>query len=219
MPNTSALKANHVTKGQSTKQVILETAVRLAGTLGIEGLTIGELAKTVGMSKSGLFAHFKGRDQLQLEVLKNAVEHFVDNVMKPAFREPRGIPRIKALVDNWISHIDGAHELPGGAVLISASIELDDRPGPLRDYVHKVQRDLIANLEKAAQLAVAEKHFRPDLEPELFAWSLYSFVLGYHHFSRMLNDPKAKQHFKRSVKGLMDLAMNKPTQGDLRGTT
>lgn len=216
----SAFSPRASSKRQSTKQTILATAVRLASTIGIEGLTIGELAKSVGMSKSGLFAHFKGKDQLQLEVLQSAVQMFVDDVMRPAFREPRGVPRIKALVDNWISHIDGADSLPGGSVLIAASIELDDQPGPLRDFVHKVQRDLISNMEKAIRLAIEEKHFRPDLEVELFAWSLYSFVLGYHHFSRMLNDPKAKEYFKRSVKALMDLAtLKKPTQGDLRGTS
>ena len=91
-------------------------------------------------------------------------------------------------------------------MIISASVELDDRPGPLRDYVQTAQRDLITNIEKAARIAVDEGQFRTDLDCEQFAWSLYSFVLGYHHFSRMLNDPKAEIHLMRSVHGLFSVA-------------
>lgn len=86
------------------------------------------------------------------------------------------------------------------------NIELDDRPGVLRDFVQKAQKDLIKNIEKAAKIAVEEGHFRGDLDTEMFAWSTYSFVLGYHHFNRMLEDPKAESHLKRSFKGLLDMA-------------
>jgi AcrR family transcriptional regulator len=188
--------------------MILEQAVRVASTVGIEGLSIGELARTVGMSKSGLFAHFKSKDQLQQEALQTAVDQFVEDVLKPAFKQPRGEPRLKAMVDNWVNHIDDESTLPGGSVLISASIELDDRPGPLREFVCEAQESLIENIRTATRLAVSEKHFRSDLDIDLFAWSLYSFVLGYHHFSRLLKDPRSKEHFKRAVKGLMELAKN-----------
>ncbi|MES2962958.1 MAG: TetR/AcrR family transcriptional regulator [Bdellovibrionota bacterium] len=193
-------------KALNTKTVILDTAMKIASRWGIEGLTIGELAKAVGMSKSGLFAHFGGKDQLQLDVLKSATENFVDAVMRPAFVEPRGEPRIRAMVKNWIEHLNDEGSLPGGSILIAASVEVDDKPGPLRDFVQKAQNDLIKNIERAAQIAVDEKHFRNDLDVEQFAWSLYSFVLGYHHFKRMLEDPKADLHFKRSFGGLLEVA-------------
>jgi len=204
--NASATLPAPGEKGRKTRAQIIAVALGVASREGLTGLTIGELAKAVGMSKSGLFAHFRGIDSLQLEVLKAAVERFVTTVMKPAFEKPRGEPRLAALVKNWLHFINGSTSLPGGSVIIAASVELDDRPGLLRDFVQTAQRDLITNIEKAAKLAVDEKHFRSDLDCEQFAWSLYSFVLGYHHFSRMLNDPKSELHFKRSVEGLFNVA-------------
>jgi AcrR family transcriptional regulator len=189
-----------------TRSLILETALKIASREGIEGLTIGELAKAVGMSKSGLFAHFGNKDQLQLSVLELATTNFVEFVMRPAFKVARGEPRLNAFLNNWLAHLNDESLLPGGSILIAASIELDDRPGPLRDYVQKSQKDLISNIEKAARLAVEEGHFRKDLDIEQFAWSMYSFVLGYHHFKRMLEDPKAELHLKRSFNGLIKVA-------------
>jgi AcrR family transcriptional regulator len=197
-------------KSATTKETILSRAVKIASRDGIGGLTIGELAKAVGMSKSGLFAHFGGKDQLQLDVLKLATDKFVEVVMRPAFAAPRGEPRIKAMFKNWLEHLNDESELPGGSILISASIELDDRPGVLRDFAAQAQKDLIKNIEKAAKLAVQEGHFRRDLDVEQFAWSMYSFVLGYHHFKRLLKDPKAELHVKRSFNGL--LAISRATQ-------
>ncbi|MDX9730330.1 MAG: TetR/AcrR family transcriptional regulator [Bdellovibrionales bacterium] len=193
-------------KGLATRSQILEVALGITSREGLSGLTIGELAKAVGMSKSGLFAHFRGKDSLELAVLEAAVERFIDTVMKPAFQKPRGEDRIRALIKNWLRFINGSDKLPGGSILIAASVELDDRPGPLRDFVQKAQQDLISNIERAARIAVNEGHFQRNLDCEQFAWSLYSFVLGYHHFSRMLEDPKAELHLMRSVRGLLDFA-------------
>jgi AcrR family transcriptional regulator len=192
----------------STKSLIIDQALRIASREGIEGLTIGELAKAVGMSKSGLFAHFRGRDQLQLEVLKLATSRFVEQVMKPAFQKTKGVARIRALIDHWLVYLNNEHELPGGSVLISASTELDDRPGELRDYVQAAQRELISNIERSAKIAVTVGDFSPRLDVESFAWSLYSYVLGYHHFKRMLEDPKAEQHLRQSVELLLRSAAN-----------
>lgn len=200
---------------RNTRGLILDTALKIVSREGIDGLTIGELAKAVGMSKSGLFAHFGGKDQLQLSVLEMAVERFIEVVMKPAFRVQRGEPRLKALLKNWLEHLNDEASLPGGSILIAASIELDDRPGILRDFVQKTQRDLISNIEKAAMMAVEEGHFRKDLDVEQFAWSMYSFVLGYHHFRRMLEDPKAELHLKRAFKGLMEISKAPERENDL----
>jgi AcrR family transcriptional regulator len=191
---------------QKTRTHILETALKVVSRDGLEGLTIGRLATACRMSKSGLFAHFGGKDQLQLAVLQLAVNRLVEKVMRPAFKAPRGEPRLVAMFDNWLKHLNAHDELPGGSVLIAASTELDDRPGPLRNLVQNSQKDLISNIEKAARIAVDVGHFRKDLDVEQFAWSMYSFVLGYHHFKRMLEDPKAELHFKRSFKGLMNVA-------------
>jgi AcrR family transcriptional regulator len=190
----------------TTKTLILDRALKIASREGIEGLTIGELAKAVGMSKSGLFAHFGGKDQLQLSVLKLATKQFVDCVIRPAIKAERGEPRIKSMFRNWLEHLNDEKVLPGGSILIAASVELDDRPGNLRLFVKEAQKDLISNIEKAARIAVEEGHFRRDLDCEQFAWSLYSFVLGYHHFKRMLDDPKAELRLKRSFKGLLEVS-------------
>jgi AcrR family transcriptional regulator len=198
-----------MSKGESTKKQILDTAVRLASTQGINGLTIGELAREVGMSKSGLFAHFGAKDQLQLMVLEMSVEKFVDQVMKPAFKLEAGEARIRALFNNWLEFIVGDDSLPGGSILIAASIELDDQPGPLRDFVKKAQWDLISNLERSVKLAVEKGDFRPDLNIRDFAFSLYSFVLGYHHFRRMLEAPDADTLIRESFEGLMSFAKNR----------
>lgn len=200
-------------KGRNTRAQILDVALSVVSREGLSGLTIGELAKAVGMSKSGLFAHFRGIDSLQLAVLEVATQRFVTTVMQPAFEKPRGEARLEALIRNWLRFINGSDDQPGGSVLIAASVELDDRPGPLRDFVQTAQRDLITNIEKSARIAVDAGDFRGDLDCEQFAWSLYSFVLGYHHFSRMLNDPKAELHLMRSVHGLFDVARSKKKIG------
>ncbi len=198
-----------MSKGEATKRQILNIAVKLASMQGINGLTIGDLAKKVGMSKSGLFAHFGAKDRLQLKVLEMAAQKFVELVMRPAFQEPVGEARIRALFTNWLKYIEGTDELPGGSVLIAASIELDDQPGELRDFVKNAQWELIHNIEKAIQLAIEVEDFRPDLKVREFAFSLYSFVLGYHHFRRMLESPDAKQLIEKSFEGLMIFARNK----------
>lgn len=195
-----------MTTAADTRDLILSTALKMAGRHGLEGLTIGELAKAVGMSKSGLFAHFGGKDRLQLSVMQTATAVFVDEVLRAALKAPRGEPRVRAIFEKWLAHLDDDGGKPGGNLLIAASLELDDRPGVLRDYVQQVQRDLIGNLEKAAQFAIDEGHFRKDLNVELFAWSLYSFVLGYHHFKRMLEDPKAKLHLQQSFRELIAIS-------------
>lgn len=217
LPRTGGFAASGK-KGRETRAQILDVALKIASREGLTGLTIGELAKAVGLSKSGLFAHFAGKDALQLAVLEAAVARFVEQVMRPSFAKPRGEPRLKALVENWLRFLNGTSSQPGGSVLIGASVELDDRPGPLRDFVQNAQRELITNIEKAARISVAEGHFRADLDVEQFAWSLYSFVLGYHHFARMLEDPKAEVHLLRSVRGLFKVARGseKPKKKELR---
>ncbi|MES2767522.1 MAG: TetR/AcrR family transcriptional regulator [Bdellovibrionota bacterium] len=191
-------------RGQTTKKIILDEAMKIASIHGIQGVTIGELAKKVGMSKSGLFAHFENKDNLQLEILRMASEHFVESVMKPAFREEKGLPRIMAMFNHWLVFLNDHSTLPGGSIFISASFELDDRPGVLKDFVQKSQNDLILNMEKAVQLAIDCKHLKSSTNKNDFAWKLYSYILGYHHFKRMLNHPEAEELMRNAVKELID---------------
>jgi AcrR family transcriptional regulator len=199
-----------LTKAETTRELILENAVAAVSELGFEGLSLGDLAKRVGMSKSGLFAHFASKDELELEVLRAAARHFVETVVTPALRAPRGEPRVRALFENWFRWSSDA-ALPGGCVFIAAATELDDRPGALRDYLVASQRDWLSTLAYAAKIAVDEGHFRRELDVDLFAHDLYSILLAYHHFHRLLKDPDGAARARRSFEGLVQNAKRLPS--------
>lgn len=176
-------------KGEQTKQAILERAIRVASVDGLEGLTVGDLAAALDISKSGLFAHFGSKENLQLEVLRTASDRFTQVVFVPSIRVARGEPRVRALFENWLRW--GASDtMPGGCIFISSAFELDDRPGPLRDALVKTHRDLMDALAHATRLGVEEGHFRKDLDPAQFAFEMYSVVLGHHLNTRLLKDAR-----------------------------
>lgn len=178
-----------MSKGDDTRRAIVGEAMRLASTVGLEGLSIGGLAEQVGLSKSGLFAHFRSKEKLQIEVIDAAAAAFVDRVVAPALKEPRGEPRVRALIERWLEWASRA--LPGGCLFVTAAVEMDDRSGPVRDTVVKHQRDWLATLARAARIAVEEGHFRPDLDAEGFAFEAHAMMLGAHHAVRLLQDPGA----------------------------
>jgi AcrR family transcriptional regulator len=142
------------------------------------------------MSKSGLFAHFKSKERLQLDVLQHAAQIFTDMVLKPSLKKPRGIPRIRALYENW--NIWADNELPGGCLFIAASFEYDDRPGPVRDYLYDLQSKWIESLSLIANHAVNAGVFKSSTDCGQFAYELFSLMIGYHHFKRMLTSDRAK---------------------------
>jgi AcrR family transcriptional regulator len=190
-----------MTKGEETRAVILDRAVGLASRIGLEGLSIGGLALETGLSKSGLFAHFDSKQNLQLEVLRTSAERFVAAVLSPALRKPRGVLRIRALFENWLSW---SRSMPGGCFFVAAANELDDRPGPLRDQLVGYQRDWIGALATAARIAVQERQFRRNLDATQFAYDFYSILLAYHHFSRLMSDKDAEARARRSFERLLE---------------
>jgi AcrR family transcriptional regulator len=192
-------------KGEATRAAILDEALALASQVGLEGLSIGELARRLGMSKSGLFAHFASKENLQLEVLRSAADRFVETVIRPALEQPRGEPRVRALFENWLGWAR-ADFSPGGCLFVSAAVELDDRPGAPRDFLVGAQRDFLGAIATAARISVEEGHFRRDLDPEQFAYDLYSIYLAYHHFSRLLRSPEAEARLRRSFAELLERA-------------
>lgn len=196
-------------KAEATRETILDAALSTASRVGFAGLSLGELARQVGMSKSGLFAHFDSKEDLQLEVLRRAARQFLDVVIAPALRTPRGEPRVRALFENWFRWAR-ANSLPGGCPFIAAASELDDRPGPLRDYLVSTQRDWLAGLAQAARIAVEERHFRAELDVEQFAYDLYSILLAYHHFTRLMRDPKGEARTERAFEDLLATARRPP---------
>ncbi|HYR12051.1 MAG TPA: TetR/AcrR family transcriptional regulator [Longimicrobium sp.] len=191
-----------MSKGAATKDRIIESALRTASVEGLEGISLGRLAADVGMSKSGLFAHFASKEDLQLDVLEAAAARFMEIVVRPAMQEPRGEPRVRSLFEHWL--VWERHEsLPGGCVFMHAAAELDDRPGPARDALVQWQQQWLDNLAKAARLAVEAGHFRADLDPALFAFQQLGLVLGYYHARRLLGDPRAEQHVRDAFNALM----------------
>lgn len=191
-----------MTKGADTRSSILDEAMAQASRLGLEGLSIGTLADEVGMSKSGLYAHFDSKEALQLDILERAVERFVETVISPAFLKPRGEPRIRTLFEKWMEWESAAFQ-PGGCIFMATANELDDRPGPLRDRLVDTQRDWLRTLATAAQIAVEEGHFRSDLDTEQFAHDLYAVILAYHHFSRLLRDPRSEDRAREAFERLL----------------
>ncbi|HET6431245.1 TetR/AcrR family transcriptional regulator [Dyella sp.] len=165
-------------KSALTRNLILEHAYALATRDGLEGLSIGHLAADVGMSKSGVFAHFGSREDLQLAVLDAGARRFASQVMQPALREPRGLPRLRAIVRRWFEWAC-AHQ--NGCVLLSAVSEYDGRDGALRDGVVRQQSQWREALAKAAGYAIEAGHLRADADPQQIAFEIYALILGLHH--------------------------------------
>ena len=149
-------------KGEVTRAAIVEAALELASREGLEGLTIGLLAERIGMSKSGVFAHFGTREDLQLAVLGEYARRFVDEVLRPAVGEARGLPRLQAILERWLNHL--ARELDSGCIMIGGAFEYDDREGPLRDAMVAIIAGWQRELHKAIQQAVAAGHLRADVD-------------------------------------------------------
>ena len=192
-----------MSKGAQTKQQILEQALRLASESGLDGLSIGALAARVGMSKSGLFAHFSSKDNLEVAVIDEAARRFVDVVVAPALREPRGEPRVKALLSGWLRWVKQDF-LPGGCIFLAAAVELDDRPGPARERLVAAQRDWLDTLAQAVRIAQKEGHFRADLDPEQLAFEAFGMVESYMFFARLLQHEGAETRLHRAHKRLLE---------------
>jgi AcrR family transcriptional regulator len=203
-------------KGELTRQTILDHAASVATKLGLEGLTIGHLADDLGLSKSGLFAHFQSKESLQLAVVDFAAERFVEAVIKPSFTADRGEPRVRALFENWLAWPKRSG-LAAGCFFVAASVELDDRPGPVRERLVKLQRDWLDTLAQAVRIAISERHFRQDVDPDQFAYEMYGSMLVTHHFTRLLRDPGADQRARKAFERLLTGARRNqpyPTRGE-----
>jgi AcrR family transcriptional regulator len=195
-------------KGDLTRQAILGRAVEMASSLGLEGLTIGDLADRLSLSKSGLFAHFRSKEALQIQVLDAAAQRFVDLVIRPALQAPRGEARVRALFERWLVW-SSSEIMPGGCVFVGASFELDDRPGPVRDHLVKLQRDWFETRARVFQAAIEAGHLKADADPEQLSQDMFSIALGCHYAKRLLKDPKAETRARRAFEAMLDGARPK----------
>ncbi|MFN3565144.1 MAG: TetR/AcrR family transcriptional regulator [Burkholderiaceae bacterium] len=191
-------------KGEATRAAIVEAALALARRDGLEGLTIGVLAGEMRMSKSGVFAHFGSREELQLAVMKEYAARFVDHVLRPAVRRPRGLPRLRALLENWLALL--ARELEQGCLMVSGASEYDDRPGPLRDAVVEIVEGWKRELVRAIEQARAEGHLRRDIDAGQLVFEIYGLMLALHHDARLLHSPDSVRHARAGLARLLDSA-------------
>ena len=188
-------------KGEETKQAIVDQALELVSTIGLDKLTIGALASATGLSKSGLFAHFKSKEALQLHVLQEARDRYIEVVAKPAFKRPRGLARLRGVFEHTMGEWEKA--LPGGCIFHAVAAELDDQPGPARDYLVEIQRAQRDMLAKTTTMAVETGELRADLDVDQFVFELSSITGAYHHFGRLLGDPNASSLARRSFESLL----------------
>ncbi len=174
-------------KGQQTKAAIIDAALRLATQVGLEGLSIGALAELMHMSKSGVFAHFGSREDLQISVVHEYFHQFEQEVFYPALSVPRGLPRVEALFSNWMKRV--AVEIQSGCIFISGAVEFDDRPGPVRDALSTSVKTWLAAMHRAVMQAKEEGHLSPGADAQQMAFEIHGLILALHYEARFLNNP------------------------------
>ena len=186
-------------KGQQTKAAIIDAALGLASQIGLEGLSIGALAEITGMSKSGVFAHFGSREELQISVVREYHERFEREVFYPAMQAPRGIPRLQAMFDNWM--VQTSNEIDSGCIYISGAVEFDDRTGPVRDALASSVTSWQSAVRRAVEQAQEEQHLVQSVDPLQVAFEIHGLILALHYEARFLKVPgaaeRARQGFAR----------------------
>ncbi|MCX7693297.1 TetR/AcrR family transcriptional regulator [Tepidimonas taiwanensis] len=197
--NARGAKAVH--KGQQTKAAIIDAALAMASHVGLEGLSIGAIAEVMQMSKSGVFAHFGSREELQIAVVREYHERFEREVFRPALAAPRGLPRLRALFDNWMRQT--SLEIDSGCIYISGAVEFDDRPGPVRDALVDTVNTWQAAVRRAVQLAIDEGHLRADADPAQIAFEIHGLILALHYEARFLRSPDGVQHARAGFDNIL----------------
>jgi len=185
-------------KGQRTRAGILDRAVNLASVEGLEGVTIGRLADELSMSKSGLFAHFGSKEELQLATVEAARGRFVEEVVLPALATPRGYPRLMAICRSWLDYVR-REVFAGGCFFAAASFEFDGRPGAVRDAIAAAMDEWLATLEKAVRMAKDEGHLDADIDPSQLAFELNALFFGANFAWNLRHDKKAFDRAERAI--------------------
>ncbi len=174
-------------KGQQTKAAIVDAALGLATQIGLEGLSIGALAEVMHMSKSGVFAHFGSREELQISVIREYHARFEQEVFFPALQMERGLPRLRALFQNWMNRT--SIEIDSGCLYISGAVEFDDRPGPVRDALAGSVKTWLAAMYRAVVQAKEEGHLRRDADEHQMAFEIHGLILALHFEARFMQTP------------------------------
>ena len=194
--------ALRATKGEETRSQILAAAVEQASASGFESLTIGTLAERLGMSKSGLFAHFGSKLDLQMAALDEAARQFTEIVYLPAMKAPRGMKRLRALFENWVNWPQRAN-LPGGCPIDAATREYHHQPGPMRDAIFERQKLLDRELRKTVQMAIDNGELRADTDAGQVAYDLIGIVLGFFRAQMVLGVDESRQRARTAFERLI----------------
>jgi AcrR family transcriptional regulator len=203
--NSAALKTTQRRpRGLKTRRTILRKAVNLASLEGLEGLTIGRLASELRISKSGLFAHFGSKEDLQCAVVDAARDIFVEKVVRPAY-EFHGLKRLRALCENWLSYGEGK-VFPGGCFFSAASLEFDDRPGRVRDQIVELMKKWLGNLEHAARDAQLAGEIKKETDVRQLAFEIQALAMGANWSSRLFRDPSAFRMVRGTILQRIDQA-------------
>jgi AcrR family transcriptional regulator len=195
----SAAARTRPPKGERTRESILRAAVNLASVEGLEGLTIGRLADKLKMSKSGLFAHFGSKEELQLATVEMARSVFIDKVIRPALAQPEGVPRLWALCDAWLRYVEQP-VFPGGCFFTAAAFEFDSRPGPVRDRIAEVMKGWLTTLGRAVEGAKKAGHLKSSVNADQFAFEIKSLAIGAHSGFQLSEDEKAMTRVRAIIR-------------------
>ncbi len=199
-------------KGEQTRAAILDVALELASRNGLEGLTIGLLADRMSMSKSGVFAHFGSREDLQLEVVKLYHHRFEQEVFFPSIKETRGLPRLVAMYTRWVKRV--SVEIASGCIYISGAVEYDDREGPIREELVSMVRAWQGALLRSVQQAVELEHLRAGVDAEQLVFEMHGLILALHHDARFLRNPGAVERARAGFERLIENYRNSQQSQD-----
>jgi len=188
-------------KGALTKSSIIEAALAIASKSGLEGLTIGNIAEAVNMSKSGVFAHFGSREELQVAVVGEYYQRFQDLVFSPALIKPKGLPRLNYMIQTWLKMSIGADS--SSCFFIAGAVEFDDQPGIVRDELVRSVEDWRSAIRRAIYESIEAGHLKKSVNADALLFQLYSIVLGVHHDSRFLENPKCLAIANRLIKEIL----------------
>jgi AcrR family transcriptional regulator len=198
------------TKSSATRERILRQGLELMSQQGVSGVTLGQMAERAGMSKSGLFAHFRSKDDVQIDLLDYMARFAAPCVIEPAMREPEGLPRLASLVHHWLGWAERAG-LPGGCPVAAAMFELDDRDGPVRDKVVALEAEWRSLLRRLVRQAIEQGHLRDDLDVDQFVWELCGIYLSHHTSRRFLRHADSDARARTAFEALVE--RGKPTAG------
>ena len=201
IPRATSGTGRALQKGQQTKAVIVDASLGLATHIGLEGLSIGALADVTGMSKSGVFAHFGSREELQISVIREYHNRFEQEVFYPAMSSPRGVARLRAMFDNWMKRT--SIEIDSGCIYISGAVEFDDRPGPVRDALATSVMTWHGALKRTITMAKSIGELQPDVDEDQMLFEIHGLILALHYEARFLKNPGSIDRANRGFDNIL----------------